>query len=952
MTNPDAPHPRQGILFGPFRLLAGERLLEMDGNPVPLGSRAFDLLVALAERAGDVVGKEELISRAWPDLTVDESNLRFHIAGLRKALGDGRNGARYVTNVPGRGYCLVAPTTLEAAVVAEEAIASDGARAALCLPHRLTRMIGRDDSVHHICEQLAARRFVTIHGPGGIGKTTVAVAAAHGLLEAFGGDVLFLDLAPLTDPALVGSALASALAIMAKSADPTSEIIDFLRDRRMLLVFDSCEHVIGALALLAERIYQEAPQISILATSRERLRVEGEHVIALPPLDRPPDGFELTAAHVLNFSATHLFAERAASIGYDVAFTDADAAVVAEICRKLDGIALAIELVAARVAAHGLRETEALLDSRLKLLWRGRRTALPRHQTLNATIDWSYELISEAEKTVLRRLAVFVGPFALAAAEAVVSDDRLEAIQVVQALEELAAKSLVSIQESDGVAEYRLLDTTREYARGKLVEAGELDALAGRHAAYVLGALREGSASSKADSPAQARQNARVFLGDVNAALGWSFSDRGDPELAVRLAAAAARLFTELSLLNECRRWSGRALSTLDESLRGTTVEMELNAALGSSMMFTEGNGDEALEALEQALEAAEQLDDLPSQFRLLSRLHMYHRRTGKIAVLAPISGQAETLAARIGDPVAIAAAHTLLGVTHHLAGDQVTARTHLETALHMEAFRHVAPGHFAFHRNPFIALSRCMWLQGYPDQAISAARPLATAAAAPDAVTYCISLIWGAAVFRWVGDWQTYDALAERLRTHAASRSLRPYQAVGLGMQGESLIRAGQVDAGIELLRSAIGVLRNDHYELYLSHFCASLALGMAERGDTGEARDLIDATLASIADDGETLESPELFRIRGEIEARQGDAEGARASFHEAISIAERQGTLSWQLRSETSLARLELRLDGGTAAKERLEATYSRFTEGFDTADLKAARALLDRLAATAE
>jgi DNA-binding winged helix-turn-helix (wHTH) protein len=375
--------PRDVLSFGPFSLVAAERLLKKPDEPIPLGGRVLDVLIALTERAGEVVPRKELISTVWPGVTVEDANLRAHIAALRKALGDGRDGARYVTNISGRGYCFVAPVMRSSARQTARVTGITPTERVQRLPPRPARVVGRDDTVRSLAEQLQALRFVSIIGPGGVGKTTVAISVAYTLIDGFHDAVFFIDLAALTDPQLVPTAVASALGLMVQSQDPFAGLLAFIGDRKILLVLDNCEHVIGVAAALAERLVGEAPQAHVLATSREALRVAGEHVHLLYSLDCPPEDAGLTAMEVLKYPAAQLFMERAAESGYGVALSDIDAPIAARICRRLDGIALAIELAASRVGSLGIFRTAELLDNRFSLLWQGRRTALPRHKTLN-----------------------------------------------------------------------------------------------------------------------------------------------------------------------------------------------------------------------------------------------------------------------------------------------------------------------------------------------------------------------------------------------------------------------------------------------------------------------------------------------------------------------------------------------------------------------------------------
>ena len=471
------------ILFGPFCLIPAQRLLLEADKPVRLGSRALDVLIALVERAGELVGKTELMARVWPDTTVEEGNLKVHVAGLRRALRDGRAGNRYLINIPGRGYRFVAPVTL-----VEDLQPSSPPAAATKrehnLPTHLTRLIGRAHNINELTELLPRRRMLTIAGPGGMGKTAVAIAVAEEQIDAYEHGVRLIDLSLVSDPLLVPSAVAAALGLDIHPEETLSGLIAALRRKRMLLVLDNCEHVIAAAAALAAGILSGTTGVHIIATSREPLRAEGEHIYRLPSLTCPPPSAQLTAAEVLAFPAVQLFVERAAASLGGFELSDADAPLVVDICSTLDGIPLAIEFAAARVDGFGVAGLASRLDDCLRLLTSGRRTAPPRHQTMSATLDWSYELLPELERLALRRLAIFSGAFLLETASVVAASGEVAASEIADRIANLVAKSLVIADLGGAVVRYRLLETTRAYALEKLVESGEFDRFIQRHGKY------------------------------------------------------------------------------------------------------------------------------------------------------------------------------------------------------------------------------------------------------------------------------------------------------------------------------------------------------------------------------------------------------------------------------------------------------------------------------------
>jgi predicted ATPase/DNA-binding winged helix-turn-helix (wHTH) protein len=549
------------LKFGPFELSIRERVLRRDGVGLPLGSRALDILIYLAERPGEVIGKKELIDQVWSDVNVEEGSLRVHVAAIRKALSDGQFGNRYVANVQGRGYSFVG----QVARVEDGAIdRRDRGQNEVGLPAQLLRMIGRDPVLDDVKDRIRNDRFVTLLGPGGIGKTTVAVAAGHAMAEEFNAGVCFVDLGSLTDPRHVPAAVGTSLGLALKANDALAELLEAVRSKRLLVILDNCEHLIDTVASLAERLFQEAPQVHILATSRELLRVEGEYCYRILPLDFPPGSLQATSA-MLRYPAIQLFAERVAAKGGDFVLTDAEAPYIAEICRKLDGVPLAIELAAGRVAALGIKNTVTGLVSRLELLKLGRRTSVPRHRTLRATLDWSYDLLSDTEKIVFRRIAPFVGHFPLEGAHYVAGELGSSDGEIFDAIAGLVEKSLLTTRIDETQVLYRLLDTTRAYALEKLELHTELNTSLLRHAQYITEHLE----SRREVLATQARAERVAFyssqLGNARAALEWSFGPHGDDEIATRLAAASTQLFLELALMIECQVWSERAIMRLGD---------------------------------------------------------------------------------------------------------------------------------------------------------------------------------------------------------------------------------------------------------------------------------------------------------------------------------------------------------------------------------------------------
>lgn len=948
---PDAQFT-QVLSFGQFRLVASERLLLKHGAPVKLSARAIDILIALTARPSEVVSKRDLLAEVWPDTTVEEGSLRFHIARLRKALGDGVDDARYIVNSAGRGYCFVAPLTRSSASPTGDTDLDTNLVHA-SLPGPVVKIIGRADEVFLISNELARERFVTIVGAGGIGKTTVAIAVGHNLAASFNDAVVFIDMGTIRESGLVAASLASMLGLVVEADHALSGVIAFLRKRRMLLMLDTCEYQLKMAAVVASAIFAAAPQVHILATSREPLTADGEHVRRLDALACPPDDPMLTPAAARTFSAAELFLERAAAAGARLNLSDADGATIAAICRKLDGIPLAIELVAARVDAFGLSQTAALLDQHLNLRWPGRLTASQRQQSLQATLDWSYGLLSGQERLILRRLAVFVGYFTIKAALEVVTGTSVDKKGLLRAIDSLVRKSMVAAESFEAMKRYRLLDTTRAYVLDFELNDAGLSEVTARHAEYQWRWLEQCDAAWP--NPSNVSDRARIFagLGDVRTALDWSFGSEGDTKTGIQLASAAAPVFLAMSLLTECRSWSERALQSLDTGTRGGLQEMWLRAAWGMSAMLTQTNSEEAGKSLERGLAIAEKNGDRAHQLRLIAPLYMFHLRSGNFNAALHFARRGTAISETVQDPEIRGIGHFLLGMSLHFAGDLSGARAELELAvLRLPQSRRMRTINLGFEGQNLagVGLARTLWLQGHADQAAELARrTVKEAARFEHPVIVSVSLMWAVTIFHWLGDLDAAEEITQRFVEHAVCYSLGPYRASGHGLQGMLALSRGNVEEAVERLQNCLDALRAARYEFLATSFQLSLSQGLAATNRFVEAMALIDDTIRRVECQGNLFYMPELLRTKGALlqSMPHPDGDGAEICFTRSLELSRRQGARSWELRTAIDLARLLTARGQPENALALLQPVFEWFKEGLDAADLLAAKRLLGTL-----
>jgi predicted ATPase/DNA-binding winged helix-turn-helix (wHTH) protein len=945
------------ILFGPFRLLAAQRLLLEGDNPVRLGSRAFDILAALVERSGEVVGKQELIARVWPKTFVEDANLKIQVSALRRALGDGQGGHRYVVTVPGRGYNFVAPVRRDDGSRPPAAPTSPAATLHN-LPFAATRLIGREDAVAALVSRLSRERLVTIVGPGGIGKTTVALAVAERMIAEYEHGVWLVDLAPLSDPRLVSSAVATVLGLDVRTGDHLADLVTSLRDKRMLLLLDNCEHAIDEIATLATAVLRGAPGVNILATSREPLGVAGEREHRLRPLSTPEPLAGLTAAEAATFPAIQLFIERATAVAESFVLTDGNALLVVEICRRLDGLPLAIEFAASRVEVLGVEGLAAHLDHSLTLLKSRRRAGIPRHQTMRAVVDWSYGLLGWDDQLFFRALGIFSGGFGVEAVEAMSGNAPTVGMDAIGRLADLVAKSLVVADLGGASPRFRLLDTTRAYAIEKLVETGERERISRRHAEYYRNLFERAEGEELARPRGDSLTDYTREIDNLRAALDWAYAPGGDLEIAVELTAAAVPLWLQMSLIEECRARAVQALAVLEgRSTRDDRRRMKLYVAIAQSQMYsTASSVHDTIAAWASALKAADGLDDAEYRLRALWGLWGAYVSQGEFREGLAQAKQFCALAATKSEPNDRLVGDRLLGGVLHFLGDQIAAKEHIERMLKGYA----APAHRSrlvrFQSDQSVTgrmyLVRVLWLLGLPDHALRLAEAnVDDAIAINHSVSLCNALAGAACpVAILSGDLAVADRHTKMLAEQTSRAALEIWHMHAECFEGELLVRRGDPIGGIAKLRTGVTRLLDLGFGQYLVAAQCALAVALMKGSDFSQGLAVIDDALGLAERGGGHWCTAELLRVRGMIVLHRGGGDARRlaeAHFLEAIDLARRQQALAWELRAATNLA--ELMYDQGLIreADQTLRPVYERFSEGYATDDLIAAKRLLDAL-----
>ncbi|MBV8190688.1 MAG: winged helix-turn-helix domain-containing protein [Alphaproteobacteria bacterium] len=923
---------------GAWEVDGERRELRAHGRAVPIGSRAFEIVEKLARSAGQFVSKEELVAHVWRGAVVEENTIRVHIHAIRKALGPDRT---LLNTASGRGYRLLGRWTAKQAndSRADRSIDTQPLRQVVrdSLPAAVSDMIGRGPVLLQLLDLVSAFRMVTLTGPGGIGKTALALELVRTLTGEFDRAVCVVDLSSLADAALVASTVATVLGLNSLGNEVTPDhIARAIGQAKLLLLLDNCEHVIGAAAIVAEAIIQRCPHVSLLATSREVLKIAGEHVFRVPALEIPdPDDQK---EHLSRRSAVELFVARTQALDSRFTLSSTNASAVALICRRLDGIPLAIEFAAARAATLGVHQVAAGLRDRFGLLISPRRSALPRHRTLRATLDWSYQLLSDAERAFLRRIAIFAGSFTLDDAAAIT-----ETAGAIEWLADLVDKSLVVAEPRGSIPLYKLLDTTRVYALEKLAASGESDAVSRRHAKYYREIFERAEHEFERRATGELLADYAWRINNLRAAIEWGFSETGDSACAVALTAAALPLWMHMSQFEECRRRIEQALAALADTVPAEERhEMRLLSALGTSLMEGGGSVSVAEASWERALLLARSTGNVDYELRSLWGLWLI-RDKDALDIARQFSVLATSSTSRmLGD--------RMMAISHHYRGNQVEARGYLSSPT--SSLRMPLPPEYRFMSLERPLMARILWLQGYPEQAAKAAAQAVEEETAYGQVnSLCLALVRGACpVALWIGDLELSRRYIDLLNEQSANHALTRWRHWGRCFQGMLMARQGDVAGGLNFIRAGVGEISAENEWRKMLIFLPEMAsmLGRSGRLEDGIAE--IELALDRSERTAEGWIRPELRRVKGELLTLRntpGAKREAETCFQEALEEARAQGALAWELRAAASLARL-MRDEGRTTElADILGPIYGRFTEGFTMPDLREARALLDGL-----
>ncbi len=936
--------------FGRFRLVPLRHLLLCDSEPVKVGSRAFDILTLLMERAGELVSNAELEAYAWPDTFVHASNLKVQIVTLRRILRAASDDRCCIVNVPGRGYRFTGQVTVQG-----------GARPLSGRPRKSVRRVfgelphifGREEEIRTLVEALSAHPMVTIVGAGGVGKTTLALAAAARLGGRFKAAPCFVDLSLIDDPQLVVQSIAAALGVRADVGDLLGRIGNHLRATPRLLILDNCEHLVAAIAATADHLASDLQRSAILATSREPLRTRTEQVRRLAPLAYPEDTSRISVAEALRYPAVAMFVARASERSGFSLRDEEEAASVSQICRRLDGIPLAIEFAATRLDALQPAKLLDRLQDRLDSPSGGDAAVPARQRTLFATLDWSYRLLSKHESLLLRCVAIFAREFAVADAVALVGPLGPSEADIFAGVESLVAKSFATVELRRGEPCYRLFESTRGYGLAQLDAGGERERAHSLHARHILDVVERAEEEWRWQVADEWNARHAWRIDDLRRAIAWAFGTTGDSRMGVRLTVAAIPLWEALCFVDEARV---RVAQALDVARSLQSCDSRLKAKLALRHAWTLTWAESRLPATEapwtECLDLALEAGDSEYQLRALWGLATYETFTGRSVAAIGHLLKFDAIAERVGDNSVRPDGQRLLALARAYVGELREAHETLERlARQFNRFeKRARVTRFSIDRYCVIrsSLAFTHWLRGRTESALTTATQAVDAAISLDhAVSHSNALAFaGVPLALWTGHLDRAESGVAALHANLAIRNTAVWRKLARFFDASLRHARGDRKAFADMRDSLDEVLETG-FVTRAPMYIAMLAEALLERGRTDEAGARLDDAARRLTLYGECWCSPEILRLRGRVEAAKGDSTASAAWFEAAIDEAISLGTLSFELRAASDLARHFASHRRRDAAVAILGRTCARFAETGPDTEFASAQRLLESL-----